>query len=572
MHKALIESLAEAGLLDLEKARAVMVDKPDSPTPLCQSMVEAGLIGETELALFLSQYCGLPYTSVSGRKIPTEVLRLLPSDVAEKACMVALERENGRLTLAVADPFDITAQDVARQRTGLELNLMVAARSEILAAIHGRAADISNEMSSFLEQFRAEEIEFLAALEEEEKEAGPPRHDAPLIQMVNALIVDAIQMKASDIHVEPQEGCLRVRYRIDGVLRNMCELPRELQSAVLSRLKLAAGMDISERRRPQDGRARIRVGGRVVDLRVSSMPSFYGEMVVLRVLDRAVGLPTLEQLGFLPHDLERFRRLLANSQGILLITGPTGSGKTSTLYASLNHLNNIGQNIVTIEDPIEFQLAGIGQTQVNPRAGVVFSNALRTILRQDPDIIMVGEIRDVETAQVAVQAAQTGHLVLSTLHTNSAPATLTRLGQMGVAPYETASSLLGVTAQRLVRRICPHCQVEVTPPASLLDYLAEATGSPLPGRYWQGQGCELCASTGFQGRCGLFEILSLSAAVKDLLFRGAPETEVEKAARREGMHTLLEDGLLKVAAGITSLSEVMRVVSITRLGEESPRL
>lgn len=561
---SLIDALAAEGLLDATEAGAVVAAKSDSKKPVSQSLVDAGLLSEVDLAMFLARFCGLPFVSVAGREIEPEVLALLPGDVAESCCVVPLSRENGTLTLAVADPFDVSALDVVQARVGGAVRLVVSTRTQILDAVRGRSGDIHREVGGLVERLSPEDIEFLAT--EVDEDDGPLRHDAPLIQMVNTLIVDAIHMKASDIHVEPQESSLRIRYRIDGVLRNMCELPRSLQSAVLSRLKLTSGMDIAEKRRSQDGRARIKVGQRVVDLRVSSMCSYHGEKIVMRILDRAVSLPTLDELGFLPGDRARYEDLLQHAQGILLITGPTGSGKTTTLYASLSALNGVGENVVTVEDPIEYQLNGITQIQVNPKVGVVFESAMRSILRQDPDIIMIGEIRDVETAEVAIQAAQTGHLVFSTLHTNSAAASLTRLAQMGVAPYMTASALLGVTAQRLVRSLCPHCKEETTPSPSLLHHLAAATDLPVPSTFLEGRGCDHCAFTGMQGRIGLFEILVVTEPIKELVFSGASQQELERAARADGMHTLLEDGLLKVGSGLTSLAEVLRIVSVARRG------
>jgi type IV pilus assembly protein PilB len=535
--------------------------------PVPKALVASGLMREEDLAEFMARLFGIPFVSLAHRRIPAEVMALVPRSLAENFQVVPLERDEHSLTLAVADPFDVVSEDVVRLMTGLQIRKVVATPSDILNVLAGKAPDLTGEVTGILERLSTPEIEVLAQAEEERHEepvepGAPTEHTAPIIQLVNALVVDAIQMKASDIHVEPMENCLRVRYRIDGVLRVMCELPKNIQSAVLSRFKLASGMDIAEKRRPQDGRSRVRVQGRSVDLRVSSLPSFHGEKIVARILDKEVGVLSLEGLGFLPDDFQRYMSLVRNPQGMVLITGPTGSGKTTTLYATLNERNRTTDNIVTVEDPIEFQLPGVTQLQVNPRVGITFASALRHILRQDPDIVMVGEIRDLETAEIAFQAAQTGHFVLSTLHTNSAPATIIRLHHMGVVPYLTASSLLGVVAQRLVRRLCPHCQDTAPPDPRLMEYIRQATDAEIPERWPVGRGCQRCGMTGYRGRTGLFEVLPLTDRLKDAIYRRASQQRINRLAGEEGFRSLLEDGLLKVAQGITSVQEVLRVVTI----------
>jgi type II secretory ATPase GspE/PulE/Tfp pilus assembly ATPase PilB-like protein/RNA polymerase subunit RPABC4/transcription elongation factor Spt4 len=376
-------------------------------------------------------------------------------------------------------------------------------------------------------------------------------------------------MRASDIHVEPMETRLRTRYRIDGLLRTIIELPKPIQNSVLSRLKLISGMDISERRRPQDGRTAVKLGGRNIDLRVSSLPTFYGEKIVMRILDKSKVMIDLEKLGFLSEDLQVFQSFLMNSQGMLIITGPTGSGKTSTLYAALSKMHNETENIITVEDPVEFQIGGINQVQINDKAGLTFSASLRSILRQDPNIVMLGEIRDYETAEIAFQAAMTGHYVLSTLHTNDAPSTINRIINIGVPPYIVASTLLGVVAQRLVRKICPQCNEEYTPQESTLNFIRLATDRPLPEKYWRGRGCESCDFTGFRGRLGVYEILEITDKIKELIFTGASSVQIAREASTAGMKTLMDDGIEKVRLGMTTLEEVMRVVTVERRGKKA---
>lgn len=565
--KDLLASLFEAGLVRPEAIRAVLQDPRYSRMSIAQALVEGGLIDEITLAAFMADLYRVPFLRIRPGDVRPEALAMLPTEVASNFCVVPLgETPDGRLRLAMADPFDVTAEDVVSMHTSRPIERVVAPRGDIQEAIKGRAAAMSEALDRYGMTRPGAEVELFVMPDEETEEA--PRegtlgeHDAPIIQLVNALIVEAIEIKASDIHVEPTENNLRVRYRVDGVLRTMAELPKTIQNAVISRIKLASGMDISERRRPQDGRSRVRLSQRWVDLRVSTLPTYYGEKAVLRILDKNVGLLQLSGLGMLPDHLALYQNLAENPQGMILITGPTGSGKTTTLYATLNVRNRISDNIVTVEDPIEFQLAGVNQLQVNHKAGVTFASALRSILRQDPDIVMVGEIRDLETAEIAFQASQTGHFVLSTVHTNSAPATLTRLRHMGIVPYLVASSLLAVVAQRLVRRICEHCREETAPAQERLEFLRLATDHALPATYYHGKGCQKCGMTGFSGRLGLYEVLPMTGRIKQQILRKSSQRRISRAAASEGIRTLLDDGLEKVSMGWTTLEEVLRVVTV----------
>lgn len=495
-----------------------------------------------------------------------DLISVLPHEMLRNYRILPLHRDEDRLLLAMADPLDVLAEDAVRLRTGCHhIERVVAPASEIEAALQGRLGPVDTVIGTILHRIPESGSLELLAQEEVEDESWKYEPSAPIIQLVNSLISDAIRMRASDIHVEPLDDGLRVRYRIDGYLRPVVILPKRIQGATVSRLKLIAGMDISESRKPQDGRTRVRLEGREVDLRVSSLPTHYGEKVVLRILDPEKTVVDLDVLGFSGEDLQRLQSSLSASQGMVLATGPTGSGKTSTLYGALRFLNQEADNLVTVEDPIEYRLEGINQVQMNPRAGLTFASALRSILRQDPDVVMVGEIRDLETAEIAVQAAQTGHLVLSTLHTNDAASTITRLILMGIPPYMVASSLLAVLAQRLVRRLCPQCRWERPVPDSAARLL-RSVGAPVPATDYTANGCEACDFVGYKGRLGLFELVLISDRVREILLTDPQEAKIAQAAVEEGTRSLLEDGLAKVGLGLTSLSEVLRAVTVRAPG------
>ena len=534
----------------------------DSPTPAAEPDPE------WDHCLEVARSTGLEAIRLTPEDVRADLIGSMPLEVLINYKLLPLSRTGFEITLAMADPLDVVGEDIIRQITGCRVLRVVAKTSEIMAALQGNLGPPESVIESLLQ--RIPDLGGITYLEvPTEDEAPDPatqlEEQGPVIQLVNSIIGDAIRMGASDIHVEPQKESLRVRYRIDGSLRVMMELPKRVQSACLSRLKLMAGIDISESRKPQDGRARVRVSGREIDLRVSSLPTFRGERVVLRILDTQAVVVQIDQLGFAPADYAKLNDVLQSSQGLVLCTGPTGSGKTSTLYSALVRLNEVSDNIITVEDPVEYQLGGISQVQVHVRAGLTFAAALRSILRQDPDIVLIGEIRDLETAEIAVQAAQTGHLVLSTLHTNDALSTVSRLVLMGVAPYMLASSLLCIIAQRLVRRLCPHCCRAATPTEGASRILALASLTP-PSQVKEAVGCDKCHHVGYKGRLGLFEILQVTDRVRELLLAGAAERELEVVARQEGMHSLLEDGLSKCAQGHTSLEEVLKVITVRQAG------
>jgi len=516
--------------------------------------------------LELARSRGLGAVRLTADLLDAKLIDSMPLEVLLNYRMLPLSCEGFELRLAMADPLDVVAEDVIRQITGCRVLPVVALASEIEDALEGRLGVVENPIESLLAQIPfSDDIVYLKAEPEEQPETGPAEPEAPIIQLINSILGDGIRLGASDIHIEPQTHSLRVRYRLDGALKVMVELPKRVQSACLSRLKLMAGIDISETRKPQDGRAWALVDGRKVDLRVSSLPTFWGESLVLRILDPKAVLVDLDRLGFSPSDFAKLESVLAASQGLILCTGPTGSGKTSTLYAALRQLNGEAEKLITVEDPVEYEMAGINQVQVNVRAGLTFAGALRSILRQDPDVVLIGEIRDLETAEIAVQAAQTGHLVLSTLHTNDALSTLGRLMLIGVAPFLLASSLLCVMAQRLVRRLCPHCCKPGPASPAALSLLALAQLEP-PETLLQAVGCEHCRQQGYKGRLGLFEMLIISDRLREMLLAGSTEKELEKVARQEGLRSLLEDGLAKCAQGQTSLEEVLRVITVRQVG------
>ena len=540
-------------------------------------LVDQRVVDEPTLLEVMSQCYDLPIVTLTPEILDVSQASLIPHHILKEYLIYPLQRPAGSevIPLAVCDPFDVVAQDTVRLITGREVELHLAAQGELENAIAGRL--MSSEGFRILAEDlpEGEQLDGLDAILESTSELS--ENDAPIIKLVNSILRDAIHRKASDIHLEPQETFFGVRYRIDGILHPVVEMPRRVEKTCISRVKIMSGIDISESRKPQDGRLSLRVAGNKVNMRVSTVPGFFGEKVVMRILDQSAVKLDLPNLGLRPESLAVLQSHLASSSGMVLITGPTGSGKTSTLYASLRLLNRTSVNIVTVEDPIEYQVPGLTQVAVNNRAGVTFASSLRAFLRQDPDIIMVGEVRDLETAETAIQAAQTGHLVFSTLHTNDSPSTLSRLVLMGVEPHLIADSLLCVVAQRLVRRLCPHCKVggPIKPEHQIL--LSLSVEGPEISQVFHPVGCEECHGTGYQGRLGLYEILTLTSSIRQQMLIDTSENALWEAARREGMKSLLEDGVSKVEDGLTSLDEVLRVVTIRRrpagstTGTDKPR-
>jgi general secretion pathway protein E len=483
-----------------------------------------------------------------------ELLELIPINFAKEYRIFPMSRVDGRLNVAVADPSDTRPLNDLASLTGACVEAAVATPEEILRAINRSYERQAGQTEEFIEDIEGGSEALAAGFEP--TDLLDTSDEAPIIRFVNSLITQAYKQRASDIHIEPFERELIARYRIDGILYEVLRPPHRAQASIISRIKIMANLNIAEKRLPQDGRFRVRIAGKDVDVRVSTLPTAFGERVVMRLLDKASNVLTLEEIGMDSTMLRLFNNMITKSHGIFLVTGPTGSGKTTTLYASLTRLNSREKNIITVEDPIEYQLPGVGQIQVNPKIDLTFAAGLRSILRQDPDIIMVGEIRDGETAEIAVQSALTGHMVFSTLHTNDAAGALTRLVEMGIEPFLAASSIVGIIAQRLVRQICPHCRESYRPSPNLL---ADA-GLPDDGAlYYRGRGCERCMGLGYRGRSGIYELLPVDEETRELLLARKDAATIKTAAQRKGMKSLRDAGLAKAAAGETTLEEVLRV-------------
>ena len=541
-----IQILVERGFLTQDQVDAAAKSmKAENETTL-DVLVSGGTIGEDEVLGTVADQFGLKYCHVNAEAINPEVVKTIPADIAKKYGVVPVVADEDSITVALSDPMGYDAIDSLRYVLhGLDVQAVIAPRAEVRAAMAKIYADEENADV----QTRGEDDGSAG------DEAGD---DSAVIKLANLIITTAIKMKASDIHIEPMEKEFRVRYRIDGALRKMDSPPKRLQGAIISRIKIMSKMKISEKRIPQDGRIQITVGGKDLDLRVSSVPTNHGESIVMRILDKtnlSLGLP---QLGFLTDDQATFERLIKLPDGVVLVTGPTGSGKTTTLYACLGQINTPDKKLITVEDPVEYQMSGINQVQVNKDVGLDFSAALRSILRQAPNIVMIGEIRDAETADIAMEAALTGHLVFSTLHTNDAPSAVTRLLDIGVKPFLVASALRAAMAQRLVRAICEKCKESYTPTEREMKMLG-AMSKTVPERMYHGVGCDKCGRSGYKGRKGIFEIFKVDDTIQRLIFDHAPATLLRQRAREMGMRTLREDGMLKVASGMTSLQEVLRV-------------
>jgi len=479
--------------------------------------------------------------------------KLIPYSFAKKKLVLPLELIDDELKLAMADPLDFETLEEVRSITGYKVKEVYATSQELESAIEKCYHQTDEEASQYMEGLQ-QQTQNTSATDEEEYDLLAQKTDSPVIRMLNVILVEAIQQGASDIHFEPQETNLVVRYRIDGVLQHRHSPPREYQAQLLTRIKVMAKLDIAEHRLPQDGRIKLKMGGREVDFRVSTVPVVYGERIVLRVLDKSNVVYGLDKMGMPETTLAQFKKFISQSQGIVLVTGPTGSGKTTTLYSAVSGINTPDINVMTVEDPVEYKLPRMAQISVNHKINLSFSTGLRHILRQDPDVIMIGEIRDVETAEIAIQASLTGHLVLSTLHTNDAPSALTRLVDMGIEPYLLTSSVLAVLAQRLVRTICPHCKTAYTPtPSELEDLHIEAD------TLWKGAGCDSCFGSGYKGRHGIYELMPMTSRIKKQLLNSVDATGLQATALSEGMSSLRHEGSQLALQGITSSSEVMRV-------------
>ncbi len=561
--KKLGEMLLERGLITPAQFSQAVSEQRVTKQILGSILVRLGHIDERELVETVADQLEIPYVDLENYEIDEESLGIIPANIAQEHLVVPLFLIGEVLTVAMANPQDISTIDAIRHLTGKQIEPAIVRESEIRQAIeqlYGVSVGITKSMDEVLQTLEAEKQDDDGELRPAE-DLRQMAEDAPVVKLVNMILIQAIRDYASDIHVEPEEDMVRVRFRIDGILREIFNPPKNLQAAMISRLKILSEMDIAESRVPQDGRFRIKLENREIDLRVSTLPTAYGENVVLQILDKSNVLLEIKDLGFVTENQERFEEILNNAYGIVLVTGPTGSGKTTTLYTALNYLNSIEKNIITVEDPIEYRLKMIRQSQVNAKAGMTFAGGLRAILRQDPDIIMVGEIRDTETANIAVQAALTGHLVLTTLHTNDAVGALSRMEEMGIEPFLLATATIGVIGQRLVRKICPKCKEEFKPSEILLKRLG-IDPKKKEWRFFHGAGCGACKGTGYRGRMGIYEILRVDDKIKELIIANASAEKLKAAAIEGGMATLKQDGLIKALREITTIEEVMRVTNI----------
>ena len=556
--QSLEEILLERGSLTPEQLHGALARQREEGGQLGRTLLQMGLVSEDELLEAQSLRLGIPYVSLADSSLVLQrATESFPLKFMQQYKFFPLKLENGILSVVMSDPTDVETLDSIRLQSGCEAEVCLGSEREILKALDVFYGP-SSSMQRIIQDIR-EEGESSDEGREDIAQLQDLASEAPVIRLVNHLISKAVEARASDIHIEPFEKTLRVRYRVDGVLLDTESPPMRLQAAVISRIKVLAKINIAERRLPQDGRIRMEVSGKSLDIRVSTIPTIFGESVVMRLLDRSGVLPGLDELGFPSQAQQRFEALVRKPHGIILVTGPTGSGKTTTLYATLRQISTVDKKVITIEDPVEYQLEGVNQIQVKPKIGLTFASGLRHIVRQDPDVILVGEIRDRETAEIAIHAALTGHLVLSTLHTNDAAGAITRLLDMGIEDYLVSSTLLAVMAQRLVRQICSACKT----PFLLEEKAWQELRAPSVGagglRLFRGEGCPACNGTGYYGRTGIFELLILEDELQRLILKKSDANTIRGEAVKQGMRTLWQDGWEKVAAGITTYEEVLRV-------------
>jgi type IV pilus assembly protein PilB len=563
VNRRLGDMLVTEGLITPEDLRRALNEQKGTSEKLGSLLVRMNLLTEEQLIAFLSRQYGIPSITLSQLDIDPEVLRLVPSQLAKRYEVIPIKRTGNALTLAMSDPTNVFALDDVAFLTNLQVLPVVASQGAIRKAIDRTYDSQATAITNVLEELD-QELTTVQLIGEDERavdviELKEVVDDAPLVRLVNMVLVDAIQKGASDVHWEPYERVFRIRFRIDGVLHEMLTPPKRLEAAIVSRIKIMANLDIAERRLPQDGRIKLRYNRREIDFRVSILPTIFGEKAVLRILDKESLKLDLSELGFDEWSLSQFQASIRQPYGMILITGPTGSGKTTTLYSAIHTLNAPDVNIVTAEDPVEYNLKGVNQVQVNEGIGRTFAAALRSFLRQDPDVILVGETRDLETAQISIRAALTGHLVFSTLHTNDCQSTPARLTDMGIPPFLVSSSLLLIVAQRLARRVCPHCKEPYDADEALLvpyGHVPTGIGHTL---LYKGKGCQQCNFTGMKGRVAIYEIMPVNDEIRDLILHAAPAAALGTAAAKLGMKTLRQAGLVKVLEGTTTVDEVLRV-------------
>jgi type II secretion system protein E len=558
----LTQRLVKKGILAPDDLPKVAEAQAAAPTkPIHEVLIERGFAKEEDVLIALAEEFGMDLVDLTKITVEPETLKAMPLKLVHRRTLMPLSRQNGTLVVATGDPFDVYSLDELQTLTGLQIQPVLASPREIARLIKTHYGVGGEAMSNLVQE--RDEVELLEGIEADDSEAAKMAQEAGVIKLVNEILVEAANERASDIHVEPGEHDLRIRYRIDGLLQIQA-LPPEItrfQSAIISRIKIMAHLNIAEKRMPQDGRIKMRVQGREIDVRVSIIPMTHGEGIVMRLLDKGRMVFNLANVGMLPDTHKLFKKLIDLPHGIVLVTGPTGSGKSTTLYSALNEIKDETLKIITVEDPVEYQQEGISQIQVHSKIGLTFAASLRSILRHDPDVVLIGEMRDLETAESAIQASLTGHLVFSTLHTNDSPSAFTRLIDMGVEPFLVASTVEGVMAQRLVRTICPDCKVEFEPehhevPA---DFPKPANGGPL--RLWKGKGCRACRQSGYRGRTGIYELMVTGDTIRDMCTERVNASVIRKQAIKEGMLTLRQDGWRKVLRSETTIEEVARTTA-----------
>ncbi|HYK83253.1 MAG TPA: type IV-A pilus assembly ATPase PilB [Gemmatimonadales bacterium] len=553
------EILVREGLITQDQLKKALLEQKNTGMRLGYTLVKLGYVEETEISKMLARQYRMPAVDLSRFEVDPKILKLLPPDVAVKHTVLPLKREGRTLTVAIADPNNVTAIEDIKFITRCDVFPVIAGEYTLRNAIDRYYQQSDAQLQTLLKDIEAaDDLEVVEEEVDEDVKAQDLADDAPVVKLINGLLTDAVKRGASDVHIEPFEHELRVRYRVDGVLQDVMKPPVKMRAALTSRVKIMAQLNIAERRVPQDGRIKLKFGSKVIDFRVSTLPVLFGEKIVLRILDKGNLALDLTKFGFEPKAEQDLMKAILNPYGMVLVTGPTGSGKTTTLYSALSRINTVEVNILTAEDPVEYNLLGINQVLVRNEVGMTFAAALKAFLRQDPNIIMVGEVRDLETGSIAIKAALTGHLVLSTLHTNDAPSTVTRMVDMGIEPFNVASAVNLIVAQRLVRRICADCKQE----HEYSDEELHAFGIPAAEArkltFFKGPGCDACNSTGYKGRQGLYEVMAMSSALRRMVLKGASTEELREAAVKEGMLTLRMDGMLKVKRGITTLEEVVK--------------
>ena len=562
MKDLLIQTARRTGVVDADQL-AKFLEENSTHGRLDEVLLGCPYFTEDVVLRLFAEVLGWEFLpEISAKDVPVEFVEAVPATYAQHHFLIGIKRQagDGELTVVLSKPLDADALDNISKMTGLPVKAAISTRAAITAVIDVAYEQRATVIEEVAEELDSQNLDRLVDEVATSDDLLDVVNRPPVIRLVNDILFRALQLRASDIHVHPYESKLQIRYRIDGILYDVLSLNRNVLPLIISRIKVMAGMDIAERRLPQDGRCSVRLGQREIDLRISTVPTSYGERSVLRILDKSTGLFALNELGLWDDDLQKFDFLLNRSHGVIFVTGPTGSGKTTTLYACLNRINSSEKNVITIEDPIEYQLEGISQIQVAMKKGMTFATALRHVLRQDPDIIMVGEVRDIETARMAIQSSLTGHLVFSTLHTNDSAGAVSRLLDLGVEPYLASSSLIAIIAQRLVRKVCPDCKKHSEPTAHELRELGLGEIEANNGtKFFVGTGCEKCFQTGYRGRTGIYELLLVSGEIQDLIYKKKIAGTIKKFALEAGMKTLRMDGARKVLAGITTVSEVLRV-------------